>query len=382
MFQLTKEELKAKGAYITVNEVQRQPSLWRRVFKEYLKNKTKVEDFLQEMSAEYSYIRVIFTGAGSSQYVGDTVVKSLTELGDTEHYRFESISSTDIVSAPQSVLEKDTPTLLVSFARSGNSPESLAAVEIVKHYVTNSYQLSISCAADGALAKSLSTKRNAFNYALPLETLDQGFAMTASFSTMTLVATLIFSLESDEIKEKEVEIAAALAEDIFNRTEEITTYLTADINRVVYLGSGPLAAIAREAQLKILELTAGRIATLFDSSMGFRHGPKSFVTNRTSVFVFASNNKYTRQYDIDLYKEVKSDQISAHTVLVGQELEGFTYKQAEKLQPAYQVLPAIAFSHVIALIASINVGNTPDTPSVTGTVNRVVQGVTIYPFGK
>ncbi|MBB5887289.1 SIS domain-containing protein [Lactovum miscens] len=380
MFELSEEELKSKGANITVRETLGQPMIWRKAFVEYLENKSKIEDFLKVILSKHSYVRVIFTGAGSSQYIGDTVVKSLNELGDTKHYHFESIGSTDIVSAPQSVLEENIPTLLVSFARSGNSPESVAAVEIVEQYVRDSYQLSITCAIDGDLSKKLDMVPNAYNYVLPSETLDQGFAMTSSFSTMTLLATLIFSLELDEDKSRQVEIAARLAEDIFSREDEISNYLPLDVKRVVYVGSGPLAGLTREAQLKILELTAGQISTIFDSSMGLRHGPKSFINDKTSVFIFASNNDYTRNYDVDLYKEVLGDEIAAKVVLIGQNVEGFNYLPSENIHPAYQVFPAIAFAHVIALTASLNVGNTPDTPSVSGTVNRVVKGVKIHPL--
>ena len=64
-----------------------------------------------------------FTGAGTSQYVGDTVVPYLRAHGDTQAFSFESIGTTDIVAKPEDYLIKDEPTLLVSFARSGNSPK-------------------------------------------------------------------------------------------------------------------------------------------------------------------------------------------------------------------------------------------------------------------
>ena len=71
------------------------------------------------------------------------------------------------------------------------------------------------------------------------------------------------------------------------------------------LGSGPFVGLAHEAQLKILELAAGINATSWDSSMGYRHGPKSFVDEHTLVFDFVSNNPYTRQYDLDILDEIK-----------------------------------------------------------------------------
>lgn len=384
MLHLPKERLEALGAAITVKETLGQPELWLDIFKEYLEKKAEVETFLNSIIARHGRVRVLFTGAGSSQYVGDVAMRSLIELGDLEHFSFESIGTTDIVSSPQSCLDTDMPTLLVSFARSGNSPESVAAVEIVGNLVKDSYHLLVTCAKDGELAKRGRSMPNALSLILPDASLDQGFAMTGSCSGMTLLATLVFSRESDEEKERQVKAASALASDVFKRENEIVSSLSGEIERVVYVGSGPLAALMRELQLKILELTAGKVATVFDSSMGLRHGPKSFVNAKTSVFVFAANQAYTRQYDLDVYAEVKADKIAEHVVLIGQNTsEGFVYEKNQPLlKEPYLVFPAFAFAHVIALNASILVENTPDTPSATGTVNRVVKGVTIYPIDK
>lgn len=381
MLRLPKERLIELGAQTTVQEALGQPELWRKVLLQYLVKKADIAIFLDSIIEKYGYVRVLFTGAGSSQYVGDTVVKSLFACGDVTKFRFESIATTDIVSAPQATLEKETPTVLVSFARSGNSPESVAAVDIVEAVVRNSYHLVITCAKTGQLAQKVKKMANALLCILPDESNDQGFAMTGSCSAMTLLSTLIFSTESDDEKAKQVELAATLAQDVFNRENEILTYLRNQFSRIIYVGSGPLAGFVREAQLKLLELTAGKVATVFDSSMGLRHGPKSFIDNKTIVFVFAANHPYTRQYDLDIYQEVKGDDIALQTVLIGQNIsEGFAYSEVEQLKEAYLIFPAFAFAHVVSLNAAVLFENTPDTPSSTGTVNRVVQGVKIYPL--
>ena len=63
------------------------------------------------------------------------------------------------------------------------------------------------------------------------------------------------------------------------------------------------------------------------------------------------------------------------------EHESFSYDASfEALPEAYLALPYILAAQIIALNTSIKVGNTPDTPSPTGTVNRVVKGVTIHPL--
>ncbi|MDU1021778.1 MAG: tagatose-6-phosphate ketose isomerase, partial [Lactobacillus paragasseri] len=125
-----------------------------------------------------------------------------------------------------------------------------------------------------------------------------------------------------------------------------------------------------------------------DTSMGLRHGPKSFLDKKTIVFDFVSNNSYTRKYDLDILDEIKADEIVPLVMGVGQLKKGqdfdgkFFAFSGKELPDAYLALPDIMFGHTIALLTSVKVGNTPDTPSPTGTVNRVVKGVTIHKFIK
>ncbi len=139
--------------------------------------------------------------------------------------------------------------------------------------------------------------------------------------------------------------------------------------------------------LKVLELTAGKIATVFDTSLGFRHGPKSFVNEQTLVFLFVSNDSYTQKYDVDMLEEIKNDGIAQRVVGIGQKgslFSGDSFELvADSLLPdGYLALADIMVAQTIALLCSVKVGNTPDTPSPSGTVNRVVKGVTIYPYEK
>ena len=87
-------------------------------------------------------------------------------------------------------------------------------------------------------------------------------------------------------------------------------------DRIVYLGSGVLQGLAREASLKLGELTNGAVATCFESPLGFRHGPKTFITGRALVVVFVSNDALTRRYDLDLVDELRRDGRAARIIEV------------------------------------------------------------------
>ncbi|RMC51655.1 SIS domain-containing protein [Lactobacillus sp. ESL0225] len=387
MFTKIDAELEQMNAKITTREIEQQPKLWLETWEIYQEKKDEISAFLAKISQQWSKVRVIFTGAGTSAYVGNTVMPYLQKHGDRNKYNFEAIDTTKIVSTPEDYLEPETPTILVSFARSGNSPESVATVELAKKMVKHLYQIAITCAPVGQLAQDLIGDPCGLVLLMPEKSLDQGFAMTGSFSCMSLAALLVFDQMADKQKGKIIEQIVQMGESVIEREGEIQTIVDTDFNRITYIGSGSLGGLAEEARLKILELTAGKVAALFDTSMGLRHGPKSFLDKKTIVFDFISNNFYTRQYDLDILNEIKDDQIVPLVMAVGQEKEGqnfdgksFTFAEKNLLPNAYLALPDIMFGQTLALLTSIKVGNKPDTPSPTGTVNRVVKGVTIHKF--
>lgn len=388
MFNLDKKALRSKGASITTAEIKQEPELWQETLQIFKQHEMALKQFLLKIQQKIKQpVRVIFTGAGSSAYVGDTVTPYLNLHADRKQFRFEAIDSTKLVSTPVEYFETNTPTILVSFARSGDSPESIAAVALAEQLVKQLWQLTITCNPEGHLAQRAQQDSNNFVLLMPTRSNDRGFAMTGSFSCMTLSALLTFDDMTLAQKEVHVSTISAMGSEVIERESEIQKMVDLDFNRIIYLGSGGLAGLTREAQLKVLELTAGKIATVFDSSMGFRHGPKSFVNDKTLVFDFINNDAYPRLYDIDILNEVANDEIALQTVAIGVETDNnfvgpnFTFKRGnDQLPEAYLALPDIMFAQTLALMTSIKIGNTPDTPSATGTVNRVVKGVTIHPF--
>lgn len=385
MFELSTEELNNLGAEITTREIKQQPELWEEAFEIYGNNKDGIENFLEKIVEKHSRVRVIMTGAGSSAYVGESLLPYLKQHGNEKAFDFQAVATTNLVSNPKSYFKADFPTILISYARSGNSPESIASVDLGKKLVDDFYQITITCASEGQLAQNAEGDDTNFLLLMPERTNDQGFAMTGSFTCMTLSTALIFDQASIEEKRNYVTQMIELSNDVIARENEIEELLDTEFERVTYLGSGVHAGIAREVQLKILELTAGAKATQFDSSLGFRHGPKSFVNGSSVVLVFVSNDAYTRQYDIDMLEELRLDEV-ANTVCAIQvdtdnNFKGTTFSLDEKyadLPDAYLALPYTVFGQIVSLLTAVKVGNTPDNPSANKTVNRVVQGVTIH----
>lgn len=387
MFTLNQEELENLGATITTREIAQQPDLWEEAYTAYTERKDDIQAFFEKLTAKHDNMRVIFTGAGTSAYVGETITPYLKGKVDEQQWDLAAVPTTTLVSNPYQFLKADMPTLLVSFARSGNSPESVASVELGEKIVKDFYQLTITCAKEGELAKRAKGDKNNLLLLMPERSNDQGFAMTGSFSCMTLTALLVFDTASEDEKATYVKTIRQMGSSVVKRESEIQAVIDGDFDRIIYLGSGSLEGLTREAQLKVLELTAGKVVTAFDSSLGFRHGPKSFVNEKALVFVFVSNQAYTRKYDLDILKELKLDGIAQSVIAIEttgeQNFDGDAFSfgsEGKDVPDAYLALPYVIYGQTVSLLSSVKVGNKPDTPSPTGTVNRVVKGVTIYDY--
>ncbi|HEP1521028.1 TPA: SIS domain-containing protein [Streptococcus pyogenes] len=389
MFTKSQEALEALGAAITTKEIKQQPALWQETMTSFDITKEALVSFLKAVyeSANGNRVRVIFTGAGTSEYVGNTICPYLNKVGNRQRYFFDSIASTDLVAAPEYYLAEEETVLLVSFARSGNSPESVAAVNLINQLVPNSYHLIITCAKDGELAKKAQQDDHSFLYLMPEAANDAGFAMTGSFTCMMLAALLIFD-DANSIAQKEAYVTDMIlaGQAVIDQERRLQELADLGFERLVYLGSAGLAKLTQEAQLKMLELTAGQVATLYESSMGFRHGPKSFINDRTLVIGFVNNEAYVRQYDLDMLEEIQADGIALKTLalLQGGDInfseDQFRLDTRHLLPDAYLAFPMILVAQTLALLTAVTLGNSPDTPSATGTVNRVVKGVTIHPY--
>ncbi|WP_223588232.1 SIS domain-containing protein [Neobacillus bataviensis] len=384
----SEEHIEQLGAANTVNEIMQQPKLWKKVFELVLKQKDKIEQFFKHLSVEHSRVRFVFTGAGTSAFIGETVVPFLRKNYSNKGFDFQAIATTDLVSAPTYYFQDDIPTVLVSFARSGNSPESVAAVELGEKIISDFYQIVITCNEKGDLAEKVRNDSKALLLIMPAESNDQGFAMTSSFTCMMLSSLLVFQYEKLESLKGIVDNLSTSGESLLNElSNDLGHIFQFEFERIIFLGSGILGSIARESALKVLELTSGQVISMHETPLGFRHGPKSILNDQTLVVLFLSRDSYTRRYDRDLLKElyeenldlkiVSIDNCYDHEVLQTTDWQLIVNSDGE-LEDIYLGLIYVLFAQALAVKKSIQLGLKVDNPSINGMVNRVVQGVTIH----
>lgn len=370
----------------TAKEIIQQPDTWRESVKNLIKNKIEIKSFIDSFLSKKEF-RIILTGAGTSAFAGEVCEPYLTSLLNK---RVEAIATTDLVASPKSYFIKDIPTLLVSFARSGNSPESVHAVNLATQLVDDLYQVVITCNENGKLAKNTVNDEKSLLLLMPPQTNDLGFAMTSSFTTMVLNAMAVFNINNIENFSSDVDkLSNSVNDFIENNIERVTSLVNEDFERIVYLGSSTSKGIARESALKVLELTAGKVNASYDTPLGFRHGPKSVVDDETVSVIYISNEEYTRKYDLDLAKEMLAHKKNDKVVIVGDNIEEDILNKADYVFNVENInytvenevllpLQQIIFGQMLSFLKSVNLGITPDNPCPTGEVNRVVQGVILH----
>ncbi|MFE2134608.1 SIS domain-containing protein [Streptomyces sp. NPDC059466] len=266
------------GADHTAAEIIQQPGVWHEVGAIVAGERDSLDAFLGPLIADKD-LRIVLTGAGTSAFAGEVVRAAVARATGR---RTDAVSTTDIVADAYASFPEDVPTLLVSFARSGDSPESVAATRLAEQVLTRVNHLVITCNSAGQLARLHSENTSSHVLLMPAAANDQGFAMTSSFTSMLLASLLALGA----LTTGAIDGAAAAAEHITagGLDRHIEALLAREPERVVYLGSSStLKGLAQESALKLLELTGGALVASSESSLGFRHGPKSVLNDRTAV---------------------------------------------------------------------------------------------------
>ena len=385
IFGFTKEELSSLKATYTANEIYQQPELWKETLNIVENNKEAINKFL-EKNLNKDNVKIILTGAGTSAYVGDTIYLYLAKkLGK----RVEAIATTDFVSNPDEYIDENANTLLVSYARSGNSPESVGTYDLFEKKVKNLAHIVVTCNKEGELAKKSQEKEGNLVLIMPEKSNDKSFAMTSSFTCMTLATLLLFDIANLEENKKIVEELATKGQaSLDNQWKDAKAISDLGAERIVYVGSGALKGLCHEMALKNLELTSGKQVTVCESILGFRHGPKSIINNNTLVIFLCSTNYYTALYDYDLIKEVYNDEGTQKVAVLSyfdrENLKEISHKyitaNGSKLDDTFIAFNYIIFGQMISFFNSLRLGISPDNPRPDGTVNRVVQGVIIHEY--
>jgi tagatose-6-phosphate ketose/aldose isomerase len=329
---------------------------------------------------------VVFTGSGSSVYAAECVAPCLQEaLG----VPVSAVPAGLILTHPQSCLPPNGTFLVVSLARSGNSPESRAVVDWLLECRPRARHLFITCNRQGALATSYRERREVRAVVLDEKTDDRSLVMTSSFTNLVLAGRALGSVRDPAAcQERAVGLARSAGALLLNGTEGLHRVARSGFDSVAYLGSGCRLGSAREAALKMLEMNSGEVWTLAESYLGFRHGPMSALRPATLLVAFLSSDPLVRAYELDLLRELDRKGLAARRVVFGAGLPGGLSAGPGALlveggagQPLRDedltILDAVV-GQLLAFFRCLDAGHRPDTPSETSVITRVVSGFEIH----
>lgn len=376
------------GVEATPAEIAQQPKMWRDTADRLAAAAPAIRDLLAQIGLPGSASEVILSGAGTSNFVGRCIQGP---LGATLETRAAACPTTDMVTHLEYAFPADRPALMVSFARSGDSPESVAALEAVLDERPRTRHLVITCNEEGELARrARALGDRAHCLTLHPRTNDRGLAMTSSFTSMVVAGLGVGYLDRLDDYAALVGRMARAAETVLETAPSVAESLAKRrAKRACFLGSGALFGAALESHLKLQELTNGNIICFCDTFLGIRHGPRAAIHDDTLVVCLLSSDPHVRRYELDLVRGDREQGIGLAHLLLADQSDGLSdlgdaaiaFDPRGELDLPDHALPPVATipGQLLGLFASLEHGLKPDEPSAGGVIHRVVQGLTIYP---
>lgn len=368
---------RAAGYADTLREILQQPATWQHTFQ--LIQAAKVQALLVT-SFSPRPAHIVLTGSGSSIYIGECLASLLqAALG----IPVQAIAAGTLLTHWRSVLPPG-PGLLISMARSGDSPESTAVVDTLLADAPAWRHLVITCNAQGKLATQYRGESRVSALVLDERTNDRSLVMTSSFTNLLLGG---LGLLRDGLHAEAIEQAAANGRRIFDtHVDAIAALAGRDLHAAVYLGSGAAFGAAREGALKMLEMTGGKVVTLAETFLGLRHGPMSFVHPHTLVVAMLSADPTVRQYECDVLRELSRKQLGMAKLVVGDDIPADVLADgdvaimtsASASNPDVPpLLAGVVVAQLLAFFRCLELGGKPDTPS-EGVLTRVVEDFALH----
>jgi tagatose-6-phosphate ketose/aldose isomerase len=379
----TPEEQARAGTLHTLREIGQQPATW-------IRTGSLVAGHADAIAAEVSRVTgatpgvLVLTGSGSSLYAGECLAPGLqAALGLPVH----AVSAGELLIHPTMYLPARGPCLLVSFGRSGDSPESCGAIDAVREAVPACRHLLITCNPRGGLALRYRDDPRVTCVVLDEQTNDRSLVMTSSFTNMVLAARVLARRgDVAGYRAESVTLARAGARILLD-SDALAAVGRAAHGSGVYLGGAGRHGAAREAALKMLEMTNGRVKTFAETYLGLRHGPMCAVDADTLVVCFLSSDPVARAYEADLLRELARKGLGGRKVIVGHAVPAELAAERDAVVDVPELASLgddgapildVLVGQLLAAFRCLSLGLRPDMPSDDGVINRVVEEFALH----
>lgn len=387
--RLPREEQAERGLLYTPREIAQQPATWRKtlgIFEDPATG-TDIRSFLEETGVRGPLEQrpiVFLIGAGTSDYIGHALALLLKQQWGCE---VSACASTDLLPNLDEYVVPGRKYLWISFSRSGDSPEGVAVLEQATEKYPEISHLVITCNSEGRMSAICRSHKHSRVVVLNEEVNDRSLAMTSSFTNMVVMGHCLahaWDLASYRPVMQQLQTAG---DALLSSGYELASKMSSRrYPRTCFVGTGALAAVAKESALKVLEMSAGLVKTMSETTLGLRHGPMAALDRETLFVCFVSQQKRRQGYAADLLRELGKKQITAARIAVGPadaapeftSLCEFYLPIAAPVEDMYRPVCDVLFGQLLGLCNSIEHNLHPDAPSPNGVISRVVQDFAIY----
>ena len=379
-------EQRERGYYHTLQEIGQQPLTWLETAEIALRARPALEEWLTT-GGGWSPDSVVLTGSGSSLFVGECLRLPLERMLERPA---QAVAAGDLLMFGPAAVASPGAALVVSFARSGDSPESSGAMDVLLETMPQARHLVVTCNRAGRLAREYPDGDRVKAIVLADRTCDRSLVMTSSFTNMALAALLIGSIgEPERYRERIATLSETARALLSNRVDALAGAARREFRSAVYLGDGGMFGAAREAALKMLEMTDGRVRAFPETYLGLRHGPMAAVHEDTMVVCFLASDPRIRAYEADLIDELNRKELGAFKVIVGEAIPAGLLRAGDvaiecpglnEVGDDWAPVIHVLAGQILGLFRCLEEGLKPDSPSVSGVINRVVETFRIHPF--
>lgn len=255
-------------SYRCYRDIKEQAGAWKAALSAVDERIEKVRALVGDSTRE-----VLFTSCGSPYFLGlatDTLWREALGMSVTVS------PSSEAMIFPEATLPRGNNPLLLSASRSGETTETIRAVEAYSGRFPGR-TIVIGCRPGSTLDELAGVS------IMVSEGYDDVIPQTRSFGSMYLASQYMASLLADD-----KELAGSLRRlpdalpDLLGRWEdEVRRVAEEDWESAVFLGGGPLYGVAVEAALKLIEMSLTK-ATSYHY-LEVRHGPRSVIDHKTLV---------------------------------------------------------------------------------------------------
>jgi tagatose-6-phosphate ketose/aldose isomerase len=377
------DDQQTQGYGHTLREIYQQPDLWVLTAKHVIAAEPDLRAALANVRG------IVLTGSGSSAYLGDCIRYAVQAgAGITTLAQ----ASGELLLLGAVALPVERPLLLVSFARSGDSPESGGLLRYLLECAPEVTHLVVTCNRDGHLARDWGNKNSSASrvrvITLDDRTCDRSLVMTSSFTNMAVAGLGIGSCGRPEPYLASAEkLAEAGAELLSQWAGQLARVARRQFTRLIALGDGGCFGAARETALKMLEMTEGRVVTIAETSLGFRHGPMCALDDSTLLVVFLSSDPLRRAYQVDLLEEIARKELGGTKVIVGAAIPAQTLSEHDLgielpelgvLSDNWASILFVVVGQLLGFFRCRAEGLQPDRPASNGAISRVVSGFPLH----